>query len=108
MNHASSHTNALGRGTPEINREVGIEIIREDRDSKTSSPTSQPAEVRAAQAIPAILGNLQEVEGKFHKIIFRAVVDLYQAAHEEEIHEWRVEDKPTPPVRVEKKKWFNF
>ena len=105
MNHASSHANALGRGTEQINKEVGIEIIR---DSEIPSTTSQPAEVRAAQAIPAILGNLQEVEGKFHKIIFRAVVDLYQAAHEEEIHEWRVDDKPAPAMPGEKKKrWFS-
>lgn len=97
-----NHANALGRGTPEINREAGIEIIR---DSEIPSTTSQPAEVRAANAIPAILGNLQEVEGKFHKIIFRAVVDLYQAAHDEEIQEWRVEDKPAP-AETNRKGWW--
>jgi len=92
-----------GKNSKELLQEVGMEIIRESSEDSSSSP-----ELRAAAAIPAIMEIIEGIDQKFHRTIFKAVIDLHGLAHDEVINPWVVADKPAPPVRVEKKRWFCF
>lgn len=109
---------ALGRGSKEILAEVGMEVIQpEIPEPQNSAPTSQsqsqpqpsasvdPPELRAATAIPAIVEILQDVDHKYHKVIFRSVIDLLTIRDSDCVKPWEVNE----PIKIEKpRRWWSW